>query len=194
MAADEGNRMFTDEEKEFLTNKCKLERYQILSLERAKKRFDFKGKVVLEVGGSNLPRECVFDFLGAEKWVCVDLLHPYQIQRNKEHYDKCVFVNLKDAELDNKIKENDYVIIKADIADVGGKLEERFDVCLSLCSFEHMHRLNLALKNIYRSLRKKAFCLRNLGLFILVNMALIIGMMKIPISISRNRYWIISIC
>lgn len=144
--------MFTDDEKDILKEKCKLVPYQIATLERAGKFFDFVGKTVLEVGGSNLPRECVFDILGAKKWVCIDLIEPYQIARNKAHYDKTVFVDIDDAEFSHKMEENDYVIIKTDIADVGKRLQEKFDVCFSMCSFEHIHRLNLALRNIYYSL------------------------------------------
>ncbi len=145
--------MLSDDEKNFLNEKCKLFPYQIATVERAENFFDFTGKTVLEVGGSNLPRECVFDILGAKKWVCIDLIEPYQIARNKEHYDKTVFVDINDTEFSHKIKESDYVIIKTDIADVGEKLWEEFDICFSMCSFEHIHRLNLALRNIYYSLK-----------------------------------------
>ncbi len=145
--------MLSDDEKNFLNEKCKLFPYQIATVERAENFFDFTGKTVLEVGGSNLPRECVFDILGAKKWVCIDLIEPYQIARNKEHYDKTVFVDINDTEFSHKIKESDYVIIKTDISDVGEKLWEEFDICFSMCSFEHIHRLNLALRNIYYSLK-----------------------------------------
>lgn len=146
--------MFTDDEKKILKERCKLVPYQIATLERAGKFVDFVGKTVLEVGGSNLPRECVFDILGVKKWVCIDLIEPYQIARNKAHYDKTVFVDINDAEFSYKMKENDYVIIKTDIADVDKRLQEKFDVCFSMCSFEHIHRLNLALRNIYYSLKE----------------------------------------
>lgn len=155
--------MFMDKEREFLKEKCRLVPYQIASIERAGKFFDFAGKKVLEVGGSNLPRECVFDILGAEKWVCIDLIEPYQIARNKEHYDKSTFVNLTDTDFHEKMESNDYVIIKADIADVGERLWEEFDVCFSLCSFEHIHRLNLTLRNIYYSLKEKGVLFTEFG-------------------------------
>lgn len=158
-----GKWVFTDDEKNFLKEKCKLVSYQIESIERARNFFDFAGKAVLEVGGSNLPRECVFDILGARKWVCIDLIEPYQVARNKEHYDKTVFVDINDTELIDKIRRNDYVIIKTDIADVGERLREEFDVCFSLCSFEHIHRLNLALRNIYYSLRKEGVLFTEFG-------------------------------
>lgn len=155
--------MFTDSEKNFLKEKCKLESYQISTIDRAREYFTFEGKAVLEIGGSNLPRECVFDMLGAKKWVCIDLIEPYQIARNQEHYDKTIFVDIHDTALLNKVAENDYVIIKADIADVSNRLEDKFDICLSLCSFEHIHRLNLALRNIYNSLKEKGILFTKFG-------------------------------
>lgn len=155
--------MFTDKEKEFLKEKCKLEPYQIGTIERAQDLFDFSDKIVLEIGGSNLPKECVFDIMGAKKWVCIDLIAPYQVLRNKEHYNNCTFINLNDAELFNKIMENDYVIIKGDIADVGESLRESFDICLSLCCFEHIHRFNMALSNIYCSLKENGILFTEFG-------------------------------
>lgn len=155
--------MFSYDEKVILKEKCKLEPYQIATLERAGNLLNFKGKTVLEVGGSNLPKECVFDVLGAKKWVCIDLIEPYQVARNKEHYDKTIFLDITDADFSSKMEENDYVIIKMDIGDIGERLRGQFDICFSSCSFEHIHRLNLALTNIYISLKEKGVLFTEFG-------------------------------
>lgn len=137
--------------------------YQINMLDNAAKTLSFKDKIVLEVGGSNLPKECVFDILGASKWVCIDLIEGYQIWQNKAHYAETVFVDIIDENLLSIIDENKYVIIKADIADIGIKLRGLFDVCFSCCSFEHIHRLNLALSNIYYSLNDEGVLYTEFG-------------------------------
>lgn len=142
----------TKEQCDVIRNECNLQKYQVKTIINASKELDFNNSIVLEVGGSNIPKRCVFDVLNVKKWVCVDLVAPYQLVGNSEHYDNITIVSVND-DLETVIRENDYVLIKGDIADIGNRLEGMFDICISLCAFEHIHRLNLALHNIYSSLK-----------------------------------------
>ena len=49
-----------------------VEQYQIDSFVRMTGICEFRGKRILEIGGSNLPVELTRDCLGAKEWVCVD--------------------------------------------------------------------------------------------------------------------------
>lgn len=49
-----------------------VEQYQIDSFVRMTGMCEFRGKRILEIGGSNLPVELTRDCLGAKEWVCVD--------------------------------------------------------------------------------------------------------------------------
>lgn len=50
----------------------------------------FKDKIVLEIGGSNIPKEITLQFLGAKKWICVDYLSFYYSSLYKE-LDKRIY-------------------------------------------------------------------------------------------------------
>lgn len=114
---------------------------------------EFEGATVLEVGGSNLPVDFCVGCLGVKKWICVDLIEWYQIHNNENHYKGVPVITAKD-DIDDYIAKNEYVIIKADMADLTN-MPEIFDVCISFCAFEHIYRMNQVLENIYNSLKNR---------------------------------------
>ncbi len=60
-----------------LTEKYQLVPYQFDAFKKLNKSCDLCGKSILEIGGSDLPREVIFDDFGCKKWVAVrfDFLH-----------------------------------------------------------------------------------------------------------------------
>lgn len=127
--------------------------YQAHAIRLAQTEFSFEDKIVLEVGGSNIPKDVVFKALKVKKWVCVDLISPYQISENPSHYKDIQICNINDENLSEIIEQNDYVVIKADASDINEKFYDKFDICISFCSFEHILTLNIVLSNIYKALK-----------------------------------------
>ncbi len=146
-----------------LVQENKIGSYQKDIFERLVSTINLSDKTVLEVGGSNFPKDLTHDFLNVKKWVCVDLIEGYQIAQNKEHYNSTILTSFDDPNLEKKIKENDYIIIQGNICDINKKLYNFFDCCISSCSFEHIDPLDKAIDKIYSALKNNAILYSNFG-------------------------------
>jgi SAM-dependent methyltransferase len=128
--------------------------YQLDILQDATRYIDFRGKTILEIGGSNLPRELVFSVLGAKKWICVDLLG--WLEGNRKDALKTserIVYPLNHPDSKQIIRDNDYVVFDGSATEIGKELHDEFDACVSICSFEHIHELHKAVDGIYHSLK-----------------------------------------
>lgn len=113
------------------------------------------GKRVLEIGGSNLPREVVLGALGAKQWICIDNLggyHGRDVRQDEprlvDHYVQTkAFMHGDPAEA---ILAEDYAIVDGDAADL--QLENHFDVAISICAFEHVQRFAAMLDRVHAAL------------------------------------------
>ena len=129
--------------------------YQLDILSFAARYIDFRGKTVLEIGGSNLPRDLVFGILGAKKWICVELLD------FREDWDRRTgllasgetIYPLNHSDSKKIIQDNDYVVFDGSATEIGEELHEVFDACVSICAFEHIHGLHKAVDGIYHALK-----------------------------------------
>lgn len=93
-----------------------FEEYHKAFLKLINSLFDLKDKIVLEVGGSNLPREIIIDTFKVKKWVCID--KPWwNTEKNKEHLSKVKMVDFK-TPLDEIMGLEDYIIFNEYIDDV----------------------------------------------------------------------------
>jgi hypothetical protein len=114
----------------------------------------FAGKRVLEIGGSSLPRELVLDVLGAEQWVCIDILNHdsgrYQREAQSAHYSAIGVRPLRD---DVVIPDEPYVIYDGSAEFVPASFDGQFDLVFSINSFEHILPLPRVLERCHASLR-----------------------------------------
>ena len=123
-----------------------------------------KGKTVLEVGGSNFPRDLLFKTLGVKKWICVDYLENWAKDReastmglsqlldsSKKMNDFMVFP-LKDAE--NNLNACDYLKFHGDATYIPENFYAQFDVVVSVNAFEHILTLPQVIEKIYSCLVK----------------------------------------
>lgn len=125
--------------------------YQIDLLEKINERYPLAGKRVLEIGGSNLPREVVFDWLQAERWIAVDRIEPGMHRRFwAEHYANEGVIEL--APLTDLNRLRSYALINGSAEDVNPTFHGAFDVVVSLTAFEHMLRLDAVLAAAYAAL------------------------------------------
>lgn len=124
--------------------------YQAQALSQLIARVDLTGKRVLEVGGSNLPRELIFGLLGAREWVSVDIIAEgrYQLLQQSAHYQREGIEPLNACS--SLIGTRQYLILDGAIEHAGDLPTGYFDVILSITSLEHILALPLALSQMKR--------------------------------------------
>jgi hypothetical protein len=136
----------------FLKENCKLLSHHIDFFERAMRRIDFTGKQVMEIGGSNMPKQLLFEDLKAAKWICIDKPWDSHLRNWDEHY-KNLYTAEKSTALSEALNASDYILYNMYTDDINDEFYGKFDVCVSNCSFEHITDMSAALRNIYSSLK-----------------------------------------
>jgi hypothetical protein len=130
-----------------------LENYQAEALEFFVACKQFAGARVLEVGGHDLPPKVKFGLLGAAKWHCIDIAHhaagDYQTYRPLEHGEGGA-VALADATSEHMSLKS--VFFSGDIVELPKVFHGRYDICVSICAFEHVQLLPIAINKIYAAL------------------------------------------
>jgi hypothetical protein len=124
--------------------------YQIVALGKLLQRTSLAGKRVLEVGGSNLPRELTLGYLGAKEWIAVDIIEndSYELELQRAHYEAEGINDLsKAAEL---FGTKPYLIFNGAIENAAGFPSSYFDIVISITSLEHVLAMPSALATIQR--------------------------------------------
>lgn len=130
--------------------------YTIKSMHQFFNRFSLSGKRVLEIGGSNHPRELTIRALEAKQWVCVDTIwHEDDLKRwMPKHYGVEPIIPLSEAPA-SVSNIDEYAIFKGMSEEIPYQWENQFDVVVSLAAFEHIPDISTTLGNIYRCLNKE---------------------------------------
>ena len=109
------------------------------------------GKVVLEIGGSNIPRSFVFDVLKAKRWVSVDRVYPQnRILWPRQYKEVAAIPIATDLELDAL---SDFAILDGGIEFLPESFAGRFDAIVSIDAFEHIPKFSTMLNRAYSALR-----------------------------------------
>ena len=127
--------------------------YHIKFFNELTSRIDFRGKTVLEIGGSNTPMDLAFSEMGVSKWVCIDKPWKTNLESQHNHYSKISLYKFKDIALDKALQESDYFIYDEFAEYMPSDFYGKFDICVSNCCFEHVNNLPLLLNKIYYSLK-----------------------------------------
>lgn len=124
--------------------------------------FGLRGKRVLEIGGSNLPREMLFGDFKVAQWVSVDYLDHWESvlsglsYREKsylqDHYAKEGVSSLNNVKTLSLCK--DYTILNGSAANIPSCFNGYFDLVVSFSCLEHIEKFDVVLKNIYDCLKK----------------------------------------
>ncbi|MFP4415762.1 MAG: class I SAM-dependent methyltransferase [Chitinispirillaceae bacterium] len=130
--------------------------YHVSYAAMCRKMAGFAGKDVLEVGGS-LPPEFVFDYLKVRTWTAMET--PEYDQALKETggiTHKGTILGNEGMDYvpgaDTIIKEN-YRFIYGNIEELSERLYEQFDLIFSIATFEHIHKMPMALEQMYNALK-----------------------------------------
>lgn len=114
------------------------------------RHFCLKGKRVLEVGGSNIPRSFVFDILGVAQWISIDRVYPENRLYWPKQYKHTGVIPLS-ADIECQQLER-HVILDGRIEDLPASFQNRFEAVVSIDAFEHIAKFSSMLRNIYHAL------------------------------------------
>lgn len=116
----------------------------------------FKGKDVLEVGGS-LPEELVLGVLGARSWTALEAAEYYQeiTAPGQSSLDEITSRAPRtfDALGPGPFKPEGYQLLLGHVESLPRSMEQRFDLIFSVAAFEHISRFGEALRKMYNVLK-----------------------------------------
>lgn len=117
----------------------------------------FENKDVLEVGGS-LPPNFVFDYLGVKSWTGIETPDYQQSLRETgglTHQGTIIkeIKNIEDFKYQNKQQEK-YNLYLENIEDLPENFYNQYDLIFSIATFEHIHKLPLALDKMFYALKE----------------------------------------
>jgi len=151
------------ERKSYYKDRFKLHDYHIDFYNIITSQLDFKGKKVLEIGGSNTPVELALNDIGARKWVCVD--KPWQSRLNEQsmHYKNIPFYKFSENQFDEAVGKRDYIIFNEYADNIPESFFDKFDICISNSCFEHIMDLPKVIDLIHKSLMKNGVLYSRFG-------------------------------
>jgi SAM-dependent methyltransferase len=154
--------------KNFLMNKYNFRIDHILFLQKIA-GLSPQGKTVLEVGGSNFPREILFDILGVKKWVCVDnISHFWNEERDTEGRYQQELSDYRETatgqnnsnykafslqESTDTFNDCDYLKFDGTLENIPAVFDGKFDMVVSDACFEHVDNLDDVLAKIILALK-----------------------------------------
>jgi SAM-dependent methyltransferase len=143
----------SQERRAYLQQKHAMHAYHFDAIDALLGETNLAGKRVLEIGGSDLPRELVADDFRADRWVSVDMIEPTHYARVQqiEHYGREPIHPLADAE--RCLFNDSYTIFNGAAEHIGPGFFNQFDVVVSIAAFEHIGRLATVLRKCYKALR-----------------------------------------
>jgi SAM-dependent methyltransferase len=146
--------------KKYATGSTRLQdyHYSFLSHFYRDTGISLQGKTVLEIGGSCFPRELLFDRFDVNQWVSVEKLDWW----NRDLPDKNIseknnhITSAKIFPLNSNVAQNldqyDHLLFDGCAELIPSDLENRFDIALSCCAFEHIADVGLVLSKIFSAL------------------------------------------
>ncbi len=137
-----------------------LKNYHISFSDAAQNKVGFRGKRVLEVGGS-LPERFVFDELGAEQWVAIEYFDYWEeLPTDQGKQDGTPPQKRPDKRLSdvNHYSElGKYCLLSGGAEDIPPALYGQFDRIYSMAAFEHINMFPMALDKMFRTLKPGGF-------------------------------------
>ena len=151
----EKSRFLTDEYIQYLVNEYQFQEWNLTFIKTISEYFDLEGKTVLEIGGSNIPRDIIINKFKVKKWVCVDIPYWDEASNPRQHNEIKQFDFL--TKLDDVWEENDYFLFRGYTDNITLEFHNKFDICFSLACLEHVQNLLYALNVIYDCLKSNGF-------------------------------------
>ena len=137
----EGNRRYT------------IEDYHITFINTINSMFDFEGKRILEVGGSNTPSEIIVEKMKVKNWVSLDT-PLWDTEVGNRHFESMKFYDMASFSLEEAMNNDKYFICRGLTDDITSEFHDKFDYVISNACFEHILNLAPALEAMRRCLVK----------------------------------------
>jgi len=129
-------------------------KYHLDILESLNEKYSLRDKIIIDIGGSNIPVEVMQSF-GVKKFVCLDPVSKWGYSKQK---NKCFGKPIYKL---NKFKikfNNEYsFIIDEDIENLDSSFFNKFDIAISISTFEHVTSLTKTMNIIYQILKNDGF-------------------------------------
>jgi SAM-dependent methyltransferase len=117
------------------------------------KKYSLSGKVILDVGGSNIPVALMRD-LGVKQFICIDPITKYLSFHNfstvSEYLGKKVYS--KD-DIHSSLPDEYCYIIDTDVEEANDIFLNYFDIIISISTFEHLSNIRKSLEIMHKFLR-----------------------------------------
>ena len=125
--------------------------YHLAILKYIDEQVGLKGKRVLELGGSNIPREIFLDDFAVKQYVGIDYIESWWADPNHKRERVNLLNDIKKA----YNREEPYLLFSGSINDLTDDyLVKHFDVIISFSSIEHFEDMPLMLKKAFNVLKK----------------------------------------
>ena len=128
--------------------------FNLLKFVYFRTNYSFANQKVLEVGGSKLPYDILFNKLKVSNWTCVDYLeywNPDSISDNI--YNNEFIISPLDKDSRPFHDECSYLKYHGDANDIPDTFNEQFDSVVSINCFEHIFNLEEVLIKCYKALK-----------------------------------------
>jgi len=129
-------------------------KYHLDILESLNNKYSLKNKIIIDVGGSNIPIEVMQSF-GVKKFVCLDPVTKWGYGKQKNTcFGKPIY---KLDEFETKYNNEYSFIIDEDIENINDFFFNKFDIAISISTFEHVTSLTKTMNKIYQILKNNGF-------------------------------------
>jgi SAM-dependent methyltransferase len=132
--------------------------YLIKVLEAVDKSYGLKGKVVADIGGSNITPQIARHY-GIKKMVCIDPITKW-FSGLQQDISKSTYADiplLKNQDFLEAYNTLDYFILDECGEDLQSDCDNKFDIILSMSAFEHVNSITAVMDNIYNMLKPRGF-------------------------------------
>jgi SAM-dependent methyltransferase len=138
--------------------------YYYESFKSFTEKFDFSLANVLELGGSSIPENFIFEVLGAASWTSVDIIGhasgSYQTSDKPEHYKK---IGIKPISEFHQITSEKYQIFDGPFEAIPSDQGKKFDLIVSVNAMEHMINLQKVVDLSYEVLNENGKLMSRFG-------------------------------
>jgi SAM-dependent methyltransferase len=148
------NNKICEKRRDFLKDFSISPDYHLAILAYIDENFGLKGKRVLELGGSNIPREIIIDDFGVKQYIGVDYIESWWPDPN---HKKETVIPMGDL-LKVFSSDEPYFIFSGSVNDLPDDfLSDKFDIIISFSSIEHFNDIPLMLKKAHNVLKKGGY-------------------------------------
>ena len=141
-----------EDRKKYLQTKYSLHPHHFETIGALLRETSLQGRCVLEIGGSNMPREVITEDFQVDRWVSVNPVNEYHSWVRRSDGDRPEKVYPL-AEAETRLFSDVYTSFSGAVEAIGDSFVGKFSVAISIAAFEHIGRLPTVLRKMYNALQ-----------------------------------------